>query len=179
LKAPPALACSGFDHDLFPLAFHGKKFPDDPLFIRFGRDGFIGLSPRSFPAGTNGIGRPAWLCAVALSGRRKRRKLSRTAIGRYHHRTERSIECRMVFSDGSACDRRSVESRRLVQTQHVQDQSARVGAFGMAGIGSAVLGRLADYTSIEFVFRVCAFLPLLGLLTGFLPDRKSQPASLH
>jgi FSR family fosmidomycin resistance protein-like MFS transporter len=43
-------------------------------------------------------------------------------------------------------------------------------AFGMAGIGSAVLGRLADRTSIEFVFRVCAFLPLLGLLTGFLPD---------
>jgi FSR family fosmidomycin resistance protein-like MFS transporter len=52
-------------------------------------------------------------------------------------------------------------------------------AFGMAGIGSAVLGRLADHTSIEFVFRVCAFLPLLGLLTGFLPDRKSQPASLR
>jgi len=43
-------------------------------------------------------------------------------------------------------------------------------AFGMAGIGSAVLGRLADHTSIEFVFHVCAFLPLLGLLTGFLPD---------
>jgi hypothetical protein len=48
-------------------------------------------------------------------------------------------------------------------------------AFGMAGIGSAVLGRLADHTSIEFVFRVCAFLPLLGLLTGFLPhlDRRA------
>jgi FSR family fosmidomycin resistance protein-like MFS transporter len=43
-------------------------------------------------------------------------------------------------------------------------------AFGMAGIGSAVLGRLADHTSIEYVFHVCAFLPLLGLLTGFLPD---------
>jgi len=43
-------------------------------------------------------------------------------------------------------------------------------AFGMAGIGSAVLGKLADHTSIEFVFHVCAFLPLLGLLTGFLPD---------
>jgi FSR family fosmidomycin resistance protein-like MFS transporter len=52
-------------------------------------------------------------------------------------------------------------------------------AFGMAGIGSAVLGQLADHTSVEFVFRVCAFLPLLGLLTGFLPDldRKSQPAT--
>jgi FSR family fosmidomycin resistance protein-like MFS transporter len=48
-------------------------------------------------------------------------------------------------------------------------------AFGMAGIGSAVLGRLADHTSIDFVFHVCAFLPLLGLLTGFLPniERKS------
>jgi MFS transporter, FSR family, fosmidomycin resistance protein len=43
-------------------------------------------------------------------------------------------------------------------------------AFGMAGIGSAVLGRLADHTSIEYVFHVCAFLPVLGLLTGFLPD---------
>jgi len=43
-------------------------------------------------------------------------------------------------------------------------------AFGMAGIGSAVLGKLADYTSIDFVFQVCAFLPLIGLLTGFLPN---------
>ena len=43
-------------------------------------------------------------------------------------------------------------------------------AFGMAGIGSAVLGRLADHTSVEYVFHVRAFLPLLGLLTGFLPD---------
>jgi FSR family fosmidomycin resistance protein-like MFS transporter len=43
-------------------------------------------------------------------------------------------------------------------------------AFGMAGIGSAVLGRLADHTSINFVFHVCAFLPLLGLLAAFLPS---------
>jgi FSR family fosmidomycin resistance protein-like MFS transporter len=43
-------------------------------------------------------------------------------------------------------------------------------AFGMAGIGSAVLGSLADHTSIVFVFKVCAYLPLIGLLTGFLPD---------
>ena len=43
-------------------------------------------------------------------------------------------------------------------------------AFGMGGIGSAALGRLADHTSIDFVFRVCSFLPLIGLLTGFLPD---------
>lgn len=43
-------------------------------------------------------------------------------------------------------------------------------AFGMGGIGSALLGKLADSTSIEYVFRVCAFLPLIGLLTGFLPN---------
>ena len=43
-------------------------------------------------------------------------------------------------------------------------------AFGMGGIGSAVLGRLADHTSIAFVYQVCAFLPLIGLLTVFLPD---------
>jgi MFS transporter, FSR family, fosmidomycin resistance protein len=43
-------------------------------------------------------------------------------------------------------------------------------AFGMGGLGSAVLGRLADRTSIGFVFQVCAFLPLIGLLTGFLPN---------
>jgi FSR family fosmidomycin resistance protein-like MFS transporter len=43
-------------------------------------------------------------------------------------------------------------------------------AFGIAGIGSAALGHLADRTSIEFVFRLCAFLPLLGLLTVFLPE---------
>lgn len=43
-------------------------------------------------------------------------------------------------------------------------------AFGMGGLGSALLGALADHTSIQFVYRVCAFLPLLGLLTGFLPN---------
>lgn len=42
-------------------------------------------------------------------------------------------------------------------------------AFGMGGIGAAVLGNLADHTSIRHVFHLCAFLPLLGLLTGFLP----------
>jgi len=43
-------------------------------------------------------------------------------------------------------------------------------AFGLAGIGSAVLGKLADATSIEFVMSACSFLPLLGLFTWFLPD---------
>jgi FSR family fosmidomycin resistance protein-like MFS transporter len=45
-------------------------------------------------------------------------------------------------------------------------------AFGMGGIGSAVLGNLADHTSINFVFQVCAFLPLIGLLTALLPNVK-------
>lgn len=43
-------------------------------------------------------------------------------------------------------------------------------AFGIAGIGSAVLGQVADHTGINFVFRLCAWLPLIGLLTVFLPD---------
>jgi FSR family fosmidomycin resistance protein-like MFS transporter len=42
-------------------------------------------------------------------------------------------------------------------------------AFGMGGIGAAVLGRLADLTSIVFVYRICAWLPAIGLLTGLLP----------
>ncbi len=49
-------------------------------------------------------------------------------------------------------------------------------AFGMGGIGAAVLGHIADMTSISFVYRVCAWLPAIGLLTGFLPnlDRDRQ-----
>lgn len=47
-------------------------------------------------------------------------------------------------------------------------------AFGIAGIGAAALGQLADHTSIEFVFNVCAFLPLIGLLTVLLPDIEPQ-----
>lgn len=43
-------------------------------------------------------------------------------------------------------------------------------AFGMGGLGSALLGILADHTSIQNVFKVCSFLPLIGLLTGFLPN---------
>ena len=47
-------------------------------------------------------------------------------------------------------------------------------AFGLGGLGAALLGRLADSTSIEFVYRVCAVLPALGLLTVFLPDMGSS-----
>src|SRR6185312_13974803 len=43
-------------------------------------------------------------------------------------------------------------------------------AFGMGGLGAALLGALADRTSIETVYQVCAFLPALGLLTVFLPN---------
>ena len=43
-------------------------------------------------------------------------------------------------------------------------------AFGCAGIAAAALGRLADLTSIGFVFNVCGYLPLIGLLAWFLPD---------
>lgn len=49
-------------------------------------------------------------------------------------------------------------------------------AFGMGGIGSAVLGKLADNTSIYFVFSLCSFLPLIGLLTGMLPNLERTKA---
>lgn len=42
-------------------------------------------------------------------------------------------------------------------------------AFGIGGIGSALLGKLADHTGIFFVYHVCSYLPLIGLLTAFLP----------
>lgn len=50
-------------------------------------------------------------------------------------------------------------------------------AFGIAGIGSALLGHLADVTSIDFVFRVCAWLPLIGIVAGFLPDLRKRQTS--
>jgi FSR family fosmidomycin resistance protein-like MFS transporter len=50
-------------------------------------------------------------------------------------------------------------------------------AFGMGGIGAAILGKLADLTSIMFVYKVCAYLPAIGLLTGFLPDIESASRS--
>ena len=43
-------------------------------------------------------------------------------------------------------------------------------AFGMGGIGAAVLGGLADTHGIDYVYRLCAYLPLMGLITVFLPD---------
>jgi len=56
-------------------------------------------------------------------------------------------------------------------------------AFGLGGIGAALLGRLADYTSIDFVYHVCSFLPVIGLLTAFLPNleppRRKQSGALQ
>lgn len=49
-------------------------------------------------------------------------------------------------------------------------------AFGMGGLGAALFGTLADHTSIDFVYKVCSFLPALGLLTGFLPDTNKSGA---
>jgi FSR family fosmidomycin resistance protein-like MFS transporter len=48
-------------------------------------------------------------------------------------------------------------------------------AFGMGGIGSAVLGVLADRFGIQFVFQICSYLPLIGLLTAFLPNLETRP----
>lgn len=50
-------------------------------------------------------------------------------------------------------------------------------AFGMAGVGAALLGKLADRSGINFVYQVCAFLPAIGLLTGFLPNLDRRRAA--
>jgi MFS transporter, FSR family, fosmidomycin resistance protein len=47
-------------------------------------------------------------------------------------------------------------------------------AFGIGGIGAAVLGGLADSHGIEFVYRICAYLPLLGIVAAFLPNIEHQ-----
>ena len=49
-------------------------------------------------------------------------------------------------------------------------------AFGVGGIGAALLGKLADVRGIEYVYNVCSFLPLIGLLTAFLPDLRGRHA---
>jgi FSR family fosmidomycin resistance protein-like MFS transporter len=51
-------------------------------------------------------------------------------------------------------------------------------AFGLGGIGAAVLGQLADATSIAFVYKVCSFLPLIGVLTVLLPDVEGKRAKV-
>jgi FSR family fosmidomycin resistance protein-like MFS transporter len=49
-------------------------------------------------------------------------------------------------------------------------------AFGMGGLGSAILGKVADMTSIEYVFKICAYLPLIGVFTGLLPNIEGKKA---
>lgn len=46
--------------------------------------------------------------------------------------------------------------------------------FGLGGIGSAFFGWLADKTSIEYIFRISTLLPLLGIITGLLPNIESR-----
>jgi FSR family fosmidomycin resistance protein-like MFS transporter len=50
-------------------------------------------------------------------------------------------------------------------------------AFGVGGVGAAALGHLADVTSIEYVYRVCSFLPLIGIVTILLPEIKRHPVA--
>ena len=52
-------------------------------------------------------------------------------------------------------------------------------AFGMGGIGAAILGRIADATSILFVYKICAWLPAIGLLAGFLPNTRRRASEFH
>ena len=47
-------------------------------------------------------------------------------------------------------------------------------AFGMGGLGSALLGNLADHTSITYVYHLCAYLPLIGIIALFLPNLKKK-----
>jgi FSR family fosmidomycin resistance protein-like MFS transporter len=48
-------------------------------------------------------------------------------------------------------------------------------AFGMGGIGAAILGKIADHSGIVYVYHLCAWLPALGLLTGLLPEIETSP----
>jgi FSR family fosmidomycin resistance protein-like MFS transporter len=50
-------------------------------------------------------------------------------------------------------------------------------AFGVAGIGAALLGQVADAWGIDFVYKLCSFLPAIGLLTAFLPNL--EPGRKH
>ncbi len=50
-------------------------------------------------------------------------------------------------------------------------------AFGLGGLGAALLGVLVDHTSLRFVYQVCAFLPALGIVAAFLPELRERPAA--
>jgi len=49
----------------------------------------------------------------------------------------------------------------------------------MGGVGAALLGKLADLTDINFVYRVCSFLPLIGILAGWLPTTERTDGGLE
>jgi FSR family fosmidomycin resistance protein-like MFS transporter len=51
-------------------------------------------------------------------------------------------------------------------------------SFGLGGVGAAVLGEIADRTSIGFVYQLCSFLPVIGLLTYFLPNVRQPPVTI-
>jgi FSR family fosmidomycin resistance protein-like MFS transporter len=51
-------------------------------------------------------------------------------------------------------------------------------SFGVGGVGAALLGHVADARGIEFVYRVCAFLPAIGLLTAFLPEVEREAGAV-
>ena len=49
-------------------------------------------------------------------------------------------------------------------------------SFGLGGIGAALLGMIADRTSLNFVYEICAFLPAIGVIAAFLPSPRPKPA---
>jgi MFS transporter, FSR family, fosmidomycin resistance protein len=51
-------------------------------------------------------------------------------------------------------------------------------AFGIGGLGAALLGVLADHTSVEYVYRVCSYLPLIGVLAWLLPDIRRRAGAI-
>ena len=59
---------------------------------------------------------------------------------------------------------------------HLVDEAAR--GFGLGGIGSGVLGQVADNYGIERVYQICSFLPLIGLLAVLLPNLRKLPRAV-
>ena len=52
-------------------------------------------------------------------------------------------------------------------------------SFGLGGIGAALLGMIADHTSLAFVYQICAFLPAIGLLGALLPNPRALGEPAH